>query len=237
MVARASRALKLITCIIGSRKCYCNCCKKLVSGFYTFGDRSERCPYCNSFSRERFIVYCIANKLLTLPAIEGGILHAAPSEGSLIESFQSQPDYHPVDLFPEIYKKVNTQKMDLMTMNEANRYRLVYLSHVMEHVPDDALVLQNLFRSLKVGGEGWFMIPMKDQVTKDGTPKMTARERELHFGQWDHARQYGPDFQDRLRNAGFEIKILKPDSVPTATFNQLGFHSLNWIFVAEKKRA
>lgn len=158
----------------------------------------------------------------------------APSERSLIEKFQGQPDYHPVDLYPEIYKRVKTQKMDLMTMGESNRYRLVYLSHVMEHVPDDGLVLQNLFRSLKIGGEGWFMIPMKDQVTQDGTADMTARDRERSFGQWDHARQYGPDFADRLRKAGFEVELLKPDSVPQADFRQLGFHSADWIFVAKK---
>ncbi len=234
--SRLSRLSKLMTGLVGPRKYYCNCCKKFVSGFYTFGDSPARCPYCNSFHRERFIVYCLAEKRLTLPSVEGGILHAAPSEGSLIKTFQSQPDYHPVDLFPEIYEQVETQKMDLMTMSEVNRYRLVYLSHVMEHVPDDTLVLQNLFRSLKVGGEGWFMIPMRDQQTQDGTDDMTARDRERLFGQWDHARQYGPDFQERLRKAGFEVEILKPDSAPSEDFNKLGFHSADWIFVAKKTR-
>ena len=35
---------------------------------------------------------------------------------------------------------------------------------------------------------------------------MPPRERERRFGQWDHVRQYGPDFADRIRAAGFDLE-------------------------------
>ena len=38
---------------------------------------------------------------------------------------------------------------------------------------------------------------------------MSGRERERRFGQWDHVRQYGPDFADRIRAAGFDLDVIR----------------------------
>ncbi len=32
------------------------------------------------------------------------------------------------------------------------------------------------------------------------------KDRQKHFGQYDHVRWYGMDYFDRLRNAGFETE-------------------------------
>ena len=32
------------------------------------------------------------------------------------------------------------------------------------------------------------------------------KERQKHFGQYDHVRWYGMDYFDRLRKAGFEVE-------------------------------
>jgi SAM-dependent methyltransferase len=71
----------------------------------------------------------------------------------------------------------------------------------MEHVPDDAQVLRNIFEALKPGGEAWLIVPLWEKPTEDGSYAMPPRERERRFGQWDHVRQYGPDFADRIRAA------------------------------------
>jgi len=76
---------------------------------------------------------------------------------------------------------------------------LFYASHVMEHVPDDALVMRNILAALRPGGEAWLVVPLWDKSSVDGPADLSGRERERRFGQWDHVRQYGLDFADRLR--------------------------------------
>jgi hypothetical protein len=46
--------------------------------------------------------------------------------------------------------------------------------------------------------EGW------DKTYEDSTI-VEAKDRRLHFGQWDHVRYYGRDIRDRVRRAGFEL--------------------------------
>lgn len=77
---------------------------------------------------------------------------------------------------------------------------------------------------------------MWDQATMDGTPNMLAAERERLFGQWDHARMYGPDFADRLRDAGFTVEIIKAEEMPRSDQELYGFQPRDWIFVARPNR-
>lgn len=233
--ARGSRTWMRLLSTIGHRTCFCNCCGRAVSGFYRYGGRAFGCPYCRSSTRERFVMHCLQAGKLTPPELVGRMLHVAPSERSLIERFGHQPGYHPVDLFPELYPLAATEQLDLMALSAKGEYSLVYLSHVMEHVPDDVLVLRNLHRALKVGGEAWLLVPLKAAPTRDGTPAMTALDREREFGQWDHARQYGPDFQQRLEGVGFDVQVIRPAQVASENLQKYGLDPADWVFVARKK--
>jgi len=234
LAARVSRSWMWLQGLWGPRHCQCNCCGAAVAGFYSYGGRPFGCPYCQSSTRERWVLYSLDTGQLTEPAVEGRMLHVAPSERSLIKRFGQQPGYHPVDLFPELYPWAATEPLDLMALNVAEEYRLVYLSHVMEHVPDDSLVLSNLYRALKPGGEAWLLVPLKDAPTREGRPGMSASEREREFGQWDHARQYGPDFQQRLESVGFAVRIVRPDQLASQDRQKFGLDPTDWIFVARK---
>ena len=67
--------------------------------------------------------------------------------------------------------------------------------------------MKELYRVMKPGGWGIFQVPMKSELEKtyeDFTIK-DPKERQKHFGQYDHVRWYGMDFFNRLRNAGFEV--------------------------------
>jgi hypothetical protein len=45
-------------------------------------------------------------------------------------------------------------------------------------------------------------------------PSVTdPKERERLFGQHDHLRRYGPDFADRLNDAGFDVRIYHAEEV------------------------
>ncbi len=183
----------------------CPACGTTVVGFFRYGDNAEwGCPECGASPRERLMNWLIAEGRLTVPE-QGAVLHMAPNEASLVRRFSSAADYVPADLDPVRYTVPNMRKVDLMALSDVERYDLFYASHVMEHVPDDMAVLHNILRALKSGGEAWLIVPLWAKPTEDGSFDMPPRERERRFGQWDHVRQYGPDFADRIRAVGFEL--------------------------------
>jgi hypothetical protein len=64
-----------------------------------------------------------------------------------------------------------------------------------------------LRRVLRRGGWAVLQSPIDSalDVTREDASVTDPRERERQFGQSDHLRQYGRDYADRLRGAGFEV--------------------------------
>lgn len=186
----------------------CPACGAKVVGFFRYGDNREwGCPQCGASPRERLMSYLLRQGLLDVP-VEGTILHIAPTERSLIRLFSRASDYQPADLDPSRYRLANIRRVDLMQLTDIDRYDLFYASHVLEHVPDDMVVLRNIFRALKPGGEAWLIVPLWNRPTEDGGYDIPPRERERRFGQWDHIRQYGADFADRILAADFDLEVI-----------------------------
>lgn len=191
----------------------CTACGKSVVGFFRYGDEAEwGCPECGASPRERLMNHLIIQGKLAIPA-QGSILHMAPNEGSLVKRFSAAARYVPADLDPARYAVPGMTKVDLMALDEDASFDIFYASHVMEHVPDDMAVLRNIWRALKPGGEAWLIVPLWDKPTEDGSFDIPPRERERRFGQWDHVRQYGPDFAQRIRAAGFDLEEIEARSI------------------------
>lgn len=211
-MSRATLALRKAT---GRKKRFeCPACDAPVVGFFRYGQCARwGCPECGASPRERLMNHLIQQQALSLPE-RGAILHLAPNEASLVRHFRACADaYVPADLDPSRYRVPGVVQVDLMTLSDEGRYDRIYASHVMEHVPDDRRVLGNMFRALKPGGEAWLIVPLWDRPTEDGSHDMPPRERERRFGQWDHVRQYGMDFADRVRAAGFHLDIVRAADV------------------------
>lgn len=215
---------------------HCPACGRDVVGFFRYGERADwGCPACLASPRERLINYLIGTGVLALPS-GGAVLHIAPGEASLVDRFrEAAGDYVPADLDPSRYRVAGIRRVDLMDLDERGRFDLFYASHVMEHVPDDAQVLREIFAALKPGGEAWLIVPLWNRPTEDGTPGMTARQREKRFGQWDHVRHYGLDFADRIRAAGFAVDLLRAEDCPAGDVARLGLDDI--IFRARKPLA
>ncbi|MCW2365989.1 SAM-dependent methyltransferase [Sphingobium sp. B7D2B] len=211
-----SRAELAVRSAFGAaRDRHCPACRHDVVGFFRYGDEAEwGCLDCGASPRERLMHHLLDEGVITLPAWSA-VLHCAPGEASLIERFRAHAgDYVPADIDPSRYAVPGVQRLDLMAMTDESRYDRIYASHVMEHVPDDAVVLRNLLRALKPGGEAWLLVPLWDRPSEDGPPDLSGRERERRFGQWDHVRQYGRDFAERIRAAGFEVDLIDAASRP-----------------------
>jgi ubiquinone/menaquinone biosynthesis C-methylase UbiE len=84
----------------------------------------------------------------------------------------------------------------------------VLCNHVLEHVPDDRKALGEIFRVLKPGGWAILMVPLSSRAETDEDPTVVdPKERERRFGQDDHVRLYGQDYQARLEAAGFHVTM------------------------------
>jgi hypothetical protein len=52
-------------------------------------------------------------------------------------------------------------------------------------------------------------VPIKGDKTFEDISVSDPRERERLFGQDDHVRQYGRDYLELLRDAGFEVLVFE----------------------------
>ena len=82
---------------------------------------------------------------------------------------------------------------------------LMVCFHVLEHIPDDAAAMAEMARALAPGGVAVVQVPRRKGVPTDEDPEAPVDERLRRFGQRDHVRFYGDDFEDRLRAAGLEV--------------------------------
>jgi SAM-dependent methyltransferase len=94
--------------------------------------------------------------------------------------------------------------------------------HVFEHIPDDRAAMSEYSRLLSPIGIGFVQAPWKpDQPTVED-PSASPEERRRRFGQADHVRMYGGDFEDRMRSAGLEPRRVLPEHV----LSEMAIHTM-----------
>jgi SAM-dependent methyltransferase len=90
---------------------------------------------------------------------------------------------------------------------------LMICFHVLEHVPDDASALGEIGRVLSSGGLALVQVPWRPGLATDEDPSAPAPERVRRFGQADHVRYYGGDFEDRLVASGLHSLRVTPNTL------------------------
>jgi SAM-dependent methyltransferase len=163
------------------------------------------CPSCGSHSRHRiFWDWFLCNdKNLPQP-----IYHFAP-ERVLEDKFRLIfNSYVTADIMPSADCILDIQSIDLPSAFVGT----VICNHVLEHVPNDMKALRELHRIIKPGGYLIISIPIIDgwDKTYENSSLISDIERTIHFGQRDHLRTYGHNFDLLLKDAGFmDIEIIR----------------------------
>ena len=197
---------------------FCPICK---SSFREFGPaglkerKNAKCHNCGSLERHRLIFLYLREKFNFLDNKNRNLrlLHFAPKK-MFYDLFSNKDSmiYTPCDLYPENYRfdgNSEVLKVDITNIPfEDESFDFILCNHVLEHVPDDNLAMQELFRVMTNNGNGIFQVPIDYTRTKtyEDWSITTPEEREKAFGQHDHVRWYGQDYKDRLENVGFDVQ-------------------------------
>ncbi|MEA2285422.1 MAG: hypothetical protein QOJ21_1465 [Solirubrobacteraceae bacterium] len=126
------------------------------------------------------------------------------------------------------------RRLDLMGLDlPDDAFEAVLCSHVLEHVPDDALAMRELRRVTADGGWCLVMVPL--DLTREHTYEdpaiVTPEERLRAFWQPDHVRLYAPDIADRLRAAGFEVETVRPEDLGRDAARRARLLPSDWVFL------
>ena len=190
---------------------HCPVCERSAIAFLPSGKPPRPhvlCPFCGSRERARLTWLFLKEQGLLKPGQR--ILHVAP-ERCLRERLMSLPDvdyvagdkHEPGYTYP-----AGTVDLDITKIQfPADRFDLILCSHVLEHVPDDATALRELHRVLAPAGTAILIVPidMQRAITDEDPAVTDPAERILRFGQFEHERQYGRDYVQRLEKAGFRV--------------------------------
>lgn len=172
---------------------------------------ADSCPVCHSSSRERLIWFWLSQKGRGFRfAADCSIAHFAPEKGLASRLRAAVPaGYAAYDLDPARYRHLSgVLQADLcrLPMSDVS-VDLLLCNHVLEHVPDVASSLAEIFRVLVPGGVAILQVPISLKIDKtielgvDSAPE----ERARLLGQDDHLRLFSEaDYLAALRSAGFE---------------------------------
>lgn len=183
---------------------YCPVCCKHARAFLDHGKpprRGIKCPFCHALDRHRLDWLFFERRTDLFDGRPKRMLHVAP-EKWLARRLRRIPalEY----LSGDLDGSRAMEKMDITDIHYPdNHFSAIYCSHVLEHVPDDRKAMSELFRVLAPGGWAVLQVPILAAKTWEDPAITEPAERTRHFGQPGHVRACGPDYIDRMREAGF----------------------------------
>ena len=193
----------------------CPICGSQRRSFMPYGYVRSRedalCPLCLSLERHRMIWLWISRNT-TLEERRPRLLHIAP-EVSLMREFRrvysGTEQYTTADLeSPLADMRFDIQQIPL----DAESVDVVICNHILEHVEDDRKAMREIYRVLSHGGWAVMLVPEdRSRATTFEDDTITdPQQRTALFGQYDHRRVYGRDYDARLCEAGFRVERHSP---------------------------
>lgn len=221
----------------------CPVCGAKYRKFMPYGYVSPRedalCPSCLALERHR-LLWLYLTRETDLTDSKPELLHIAP-EVCLMRRLRKiySGSYASRYVTADLFSPLADVKLDVQCMPfEDGSFDVIFCNHILEHVQDDRLAMREMYRVMRKGG-GWgvMLSPVDlslDKTFEDDTITDPA-ERTRIFGQYDHRRNYGRDYADRLREAGFEVRQI--DYADTFSDNERKLYGLRQeiLYIVRKK--
>jgi len=216
---------------------YCPVCSSDVDAFGPGpnGRPRARCPFCGALERHRFLAV-----LLKAMASEVGdarqILEVAPTPAvARLLRRESQAAYMGLDLDPAADGRSVDVIGDLCAAPfSSGSIDLAVCFHVFEHIPRDLQAMSELSRILSSTGFAFVQVPWNRSSPTDEDPTASSEERVRRFGQADHVRLYGSDFEERMRASGlFVSRIAVSAILSESAIEAMALRGIIWIVAPE----
>jgi len=179
--------------------------------------KNVQCPRCFSKERDRLVFLYLSQKTDFLNKASR-VLHIAP-EGALRLLLRRNKKLKYVmgdkyeSGYTDYYYSRDVGYADINNLLYPDKsFDLIICNHVLEHVQNDIGAMKELFRVLDHQGAAILQVPISYaiQATEEDESVVSPSERIKRFGQFDHVRIYGPDYTERLQNAGFKVIRFNP---------------------------
>ena len=225
---------------------FCPCCGKKFRRFMDFGfifwtypelyrENYKRtiCPYCFSMPRHRIVCHYFNNNKV-LP--KGNIIMFGAEYS--IKKWFDRNNYHytTADLFDQSADlEIDIQNISLPDES----FGLIICNHVLEHVPDHKNALKELRRILGKEGILVLTVPTNKNYGSVHEDKniTTKKDRIKYYGQEDHLKIFGNDFEKILIDAFFSVETINGDDLPEEIAGVIGPASYddNRVYICRKK--
>jgi len=195
------------------------------------------CPFCRSHDRERHLILYFDRLGFWEKFKNADVLHFAPEKQLSGRIVACRPTrYVKGDLQPS---REGVERIDVSDIPYASAsFDWVICNHVLEHVPDDARALKEIFRVLRPGGRAILQTPFASglESTLEDPKEIDTDEKRVEFyGQEDHVRLYGRDLFARIRAAGFLLELKKhKESLADVDAGRFGVNSDEPLFLCVK---
>jgi SAM-dependent methyltransferase len=168
--------------------------------------RHARCPRCGALERHRLQAHVIDTVIA--PRFAGRqprVLHVAPESG-LAPRLQALAGMY---LTADAAMSGVDRHIDLRSMPfEDASFDIVYASHVLEHVDDDAAAVREIRRVLGPGGVAVLPVPI--------VGAHTVEYGEANPFEALHVRAPGADYYDRYRNHFARVEVTWSHDAPSS---------------------
>ncbi len=173
----------------------------------------SQCPRCSSLARHRLIAFALDH--FRVRVTDQVVLHIGPNQLEIDGVSRCGT--------PRIYLKSDLQRRRFINVVADGTalpvadasLDLVIIWHVLEHIPDDRAVIEEMFRSLRPGGAVLASVPIypPGRTHTDEDPTTPVASRLAVYGHPDHVRSCGLDYAARFTAAGFEVSTLSIDEL------------------------
>ena len=228
--------LAFVSFLKGHGKYYCPCCGEKIKYYKPYGTYRLRlnaeCPKCGAAERDRIEKLFYIKKL----SLSGSVLHFAPEriQFDFFSKNNSICYYMPVDINEQAFGV--KQKEDITELSFKDDYfDYIVCNHVIEHIKDDEKAIRELSRVLKPNGKVIITVPYdKDNVTLEESWINTDKLRIKYYGEADHQRMNGIDFEDKLARNGLVGEKVYADFLLDGEMKAAGLKKEEFFFLCKK---
>ena len=167
--------------------------------------KNALCPGTLSLERHR-LLWLFLERNTTFFNDKLKVLHFAP-EQPFYKKFKSIKNWNYITC--DLNSPLADIKADICKLPfKKFEFDLIICNHVLEHIDNDFMAMEEIYRVLKKNGIGILQVPIDESlsITFEDKTIIDPKIKSELFGQYDHVRKYGKDFYDRLKSVGFKVK-------------------------------